>query len=73
MKEDITRTIDYDALSRRLAELASAEPTVLLETLARKLAACCVQEFGATQAEVELHKYILPQLKSTAVKTQFRR
>lgn len=73
MQEDITRTIDYDALSRRLAELAAAEPTVLMETLARKLAACCVQEFGATQAEVELHKYILPQLKSTAVKTQFGR
>ncbi len=69
MEEDIARTIDYDALSRRLADLAAAEPTVLIETLAQRLAACCVQEFGALRAEVELHKYILPQLKSTAVRT----
>ena len=69
MEEDIARTIDYHALSLRLAEVAAAEPTVLLETLAHKLATCCVHEFGAPQATVELHKYILPQLKSTAVRT----
>lgn len=69
MEEDIARTIDYDALSRRLAELAEEEPVVLLETLARKLACCCVQEFGARRAQVELHKYILPQLSSTSVCT----
>lgn len=69
MQEDIARTIDYHALSLRLAEVAAAEPTVLLETLAHKLATCCVHEFAAPQATVELHKYILPQLKSTAVRT----
>ncbi len=69
MGEDIERTINYHTLSLRLAELAAAEPTVLLETLAHKLATCCVQEFGALQASIELHKYILPQLKSTAVRT----
>ncbi|MBE6417116.1 MAG: HAD family hydrolase [Akkermansiaceae bacterium] len=73
MAEDIARTIDYHALSLRLAELAAAEPTVLLETLAHKLATCCVQEFGAPCATVELHKYILPQLQSTAVKTTVSR
>ena len=69
MGEDIDRTINYDTLSRRLAEVAAAEPTILLETLARKLATCCTQEFGALHAQVELHKYILPQLQSTSVKT----
>lgn len=69
MGEDINRTINYDTLARRLAEVAAAEPTVLLETLACKLADCCVQEFGALRAEVVLHKYLLPQLRSTAVKT----
>jgi dihydroneopterin aldolase len=73
MGEDIARTIDYHALSLRLAEVAAAEPTVLLETLAHKLATCCVQEFGAPQATVELHKYILPQLRSTAVRTVAQR
>ena len=69
MAEDIARTIDYHALSLRLEALAQEQPTVLLETLAHKLATCCVQEFGAISATVELHKYILPQLASTAVRT----
>ena len=73
MGEDIERTINYHTLSLRLGELAAAEPTVLLETLAHKLATCCVQEFGAPQATVELHKYILPQLQSTAVRTVVQR
>ena len=63
------RTIDYHALSLRLEALVQEQPTVLLETLAHKLATCCVQEFGAISATVELHKYILPQLASTAVRT----
>ena len=69
MAEDIARTIDYHALSLRLEALVQEQPTVLLETLAHKLATCCVQEFGAISATVELHKYILPQLASTAVRT----
>lgn len=69
MGEDIDRTINYDTLACRLADIAAAEPTVLIETLACKLADCCVQEFGALRAEVELHKYILPQLLSTSVRT----
>ena len=32
-----------------------------------------MQEFGAPQATVELHKYILPQLHSTAVRTVVQR
>ena len=73
MNEDIERTIDYHALALRLDELAKAEPTVLIETLAHKLAMWCVEEFGAPQASVELHKYILPQLKTTAVRTMVKR
>ena len=49
--------------------IAQAEPTVLLETLADKFAACCVQEFGAVRATVELHKYILPNPASVSVRT----
>ncbi len=60
MKDDLAHTIDYDVLSRRLIELAQAEPTALLETLAHKLAVCCVREFGATASTVQLRKFILP-------------
>lgn len=69
----IARTIDYDALSRRLKTLAEGEPSVLLESLAHRLALCCTQEFGARSATVELHKYILPGMASTSVRTAVRK
>ncbi len=73
--ENLALTIDYDALSRRLTELAEGEckGTKLIETLADRLARCCVDEFGAPTATVELHKYILPNVESCSVSTTARR
>ena len=68
MAEDISRTIDYDALSRRLMELAQEAPSVLLETLCHRMATACVNEFGAVTATVELHKFILPFTSSVSVR-----
>ncbi len=71
--EDLARTIDYDALSRRLTELAEENrSTRLIETLAHRLARCCTDEFGAREARVEIVKYILPNAASTAVCTTAR-
>ncbi len=71
--EDLARTIDYDALSRRLTELAEGDRhTQLIETLAHRLARCCVDEFGAPEATVEVVKYILPNVASTSVRTTLR-
>lgn len=65
--EDLSNTIDYDAVARRLAALAAEEPVKLVETLAHKLATACVQEFGAPTATVTLYKFILPNTDSVAV------
>ena len=72
MGEELARTIDYDALSRSLIALAQAQPTCLLETLAHKLAAHCVREWGAAEAKVELHKYILPTTSSVSASAHCR-
>ncbi len=67
--EELARTIDYDALSRRLTELAEGNrDTRLIETLAHRLARCCVDEFGAPAATVEIVKYILPNVASCSVR-----
>ncbi len=72
--EDLARTIDYDALSRRLVALAEGDGnTRLIETLAERLARCCVEEFGAPEARVEIVKYILPNAASTSVATTVSR
>lgn len=68
-QEDIARTIDYDALHRRLQQLTAEKPRVLVETLVHELATCCVQEFGALCATVELHKYILEDTRCVSVRT----
>ncbi|MDO4817730.1 MAG: dihydroneopterin aldolase, partial [Akkermansia sp.] len=65
--EDLSNTIDYDAVTRRLVALAAEEPVKLVETLAHKLATACVQEFGASSATVTLYKFILPNTDSVAV------
>lgn len=66
MQEDISRTIDYARLTYRLIELAGSKAYNLVETLADELATCCVREFHATTATVEVHKYILPEIASCA-------
>lgn len=65
--EDLSNTIDYDAVARRLVALAAEEPVKLVETLAHKLATACVQEFGAPSATVTLYKFILPNTDSVSV------
>ncbi len=71
--EELARTIDYDALSRRLTQLAEGDRnTRLIETLADRLARCCVTEFGAPEAWVEILKYILPNVASSSVRTCVR-
>ena len=65
--EDLSNTIDYDAVARRLVALAAEEPVKLVETLAHKLATACVQEFGAPSASVTLYKFILPNTDSVSV------
>ncbi len=74
LEEELSRTIDYDALSRRLTELAEGDRNMrLIETLADRLARCCVEEFGAPAAQVEIVKYILPNAASTSVVTTAQR
>lgn len=68
MGDDLERTVDYDALAQRLKSLAEDHPYRLIETLAHRLADCCVCEFNALCAEVEVHKYILPGMLSSSVK-----
>lgn len=69
MGEDLGRTIDYAALAERLRELAEGTGRKLVERLADDLATCCIREFGALKAEVEIRKFILPGMACTSVRT----
>ncbi len=69
MGEDIAKTVDYYQLSLRLEQIAKERPTHLLENLAHRMAQCCVDEFGANEASIEIHKFILPNCAYSAVST----
>ncbi len=66
LHDEISRSIDYDALSRDLVSTAQAEPVCLLETLAQKLADRCTMHHGAVSASVTVHKYALPSTDSVS-------
>jgi dihydroneopterin aldolase len=72
MEDQIERTIDYAAVAQRLRELASSRPRALLETLAWEMANTLLDEFGAIQARVEVHKWILPECGPSVVSIELR-
>lgn len=66
--DDLSRTVDYYALTRRVRKLASDRPRRLIETLAEEICACVLAEFSVRAVEVELRKYILPDTEYVAVR-----
>ena len=54
--DELSLTVDYDALAHRLAEIISGEPVALIETLADRLATACLADQRVQQAEVTVHK-----------------
>lgn len=54
--DDLSLTVDYGALTSRLAEVVSGEPVALIETLAERLAAVCLVDSRVSQVEVTVHK-----------------
>lgn len=54
--DDLSLTVDYGALSSRLAEIISGDPVALIETLAERLAAECLIDQRVRQVEIAVHK-----------------
>jgi 7,8-dihydroneopterin aldolase/epimerase/oxygenase len=63
--DDLSLTVDYDAVASRLAAVVSGEPVALIETLAGRLAAACLS-VGEVVREVEItvHKPHAPLIQS---------
>jgi dihydroneopterin aldolase len=52
----LTDTVDYGVLAADLAEVVAGEPCDLLETLADRLAAVCLQHPLVFEVELTVHK-----------------
>ena len=65
--DELARTIDYYAVSRRLLELGQAGEWRLIERLASDVAGLVLGGFEAKQVRVEVKKFILPEARWVAV------
>lgn len=54
--DDLARTIDYAGLAQRLVAVVEGDPVDLIETLAARLVAVCLDDERVTAAEVTVHK-----------------
>ena len=54
--DDLTDTVDYAGLADRVVALVEGEPVNLIETLAERIAAMCLEPEGVEQVQVTVHK-----------------
>lgn len=66
--DDLTCTIDYYAVSRRLLALGEGRSWKLIETLAVEIATLVLQEYPARRVTVEVKKFILPETRHVSVR-----
>lgn len=68
--DEISRTVDYHAVSLRVTEIVGERPRKLIETLSDELAAALLGEFSLRWIEVTIRKFILPNAEWVAVSTR---
>jgi len=70
--DDLTHTIDYYAVSRRLLCFGENRSWKLIEKLAVDIAEMVREVFHARQVAVEVRKFIIPEARFVAVKVTRR-
>ncbi|GAA0621751.1 dihydroneopterin aldolase [Sporichthya brevicatena] len=54
--DDLSDTVDYAGLADRVVALVEGEPVNLIETLAERIAAMCLEDPGVEQVQITVHK-----------------
>jgi 7,8-dihydroneopterin aldolase/epimerase/oxygenase len=68
--DDLTKTIDYYTVSRRLLTFGEGRSWRLIEKLAVDLAEFVLAEFRPARVSVEVKKFILKETRHVAVKAE---
>jgi len=67
MGDELGNTVNYAAVCREVKDLVAARKDKLIETLAEVIAQRLLQVFPLRRVEIELRKFILPDVKHVAV------
>ena len=67
MQDEIGRTVNYAEVVREVKETAGARTDQLIETLAEHIASLLLHNFPIRKVQVELKKFILPEVNHVAV------
>lgn len=65
--DDLTKTINYFAVSQRLLKFGHRRNWKLIEKLASDIADTILKEFQPTAVTVEVKKFIIPQARHVSV------
>jgi dihydroneopterin aldolase len=68
--DDLTKTVDYGSLSRRLVAMGDGHEWKLIETLAADIAKVVLTEYKAEAVAVEVKKFIIPQARYVSVRIE---
>ena len=68
LQDKVEHTVDYGEVALRLADLASAKPRHLIETLATDAAEFLLSEYPLKSVSVKIEKKILPNADFVSVK-----
>lgn len=66
--DDLTKTVDYGAVSRRLVAFGDGRSWKLIETLATDIANALLTEYRPSAVAVEVKKFIVPQAQYVSVR-----
>lgn len=65
--QDLSTTVDYEAVGRLLKQLAAERKWILLERVAADIAEALVNEFKVRKLRVEVKKFGLPEARYVSV------
>ena len=71
--DDLTKTINYFAVTQRLLKFGEGRNWKLIEKLGADIATTVIQEFQADAVTVEIKKFIIPQAQFVGVKMSRRK
>jgi dihydroneopterin aldolase len=67
LNDEVGRTVDYAAVCEAVKEFVGKRRDKLIETMANALASRLLETFELRRVEIELRKYILPDVEFVSV------